>query len=431
MEKGIKTYIGLSKIGVDTKVKLHVFFFITGLLFKGEVPLSKYVRVLRRLLFFRSKLKHNKYVKIGKDIKMNLYVPAFPSRAFFNACKKMIVFDEKMPCLTVLISVTSACKYGCSHCYQKLDKGKDADIETIVTVAKKLQDMGVAFFNIEGGEPFLVYDRLLTLCKSIDNRSEIMINTTGDGVTLERLQELKSLGNVTGLMFSLHSPTPEGINAFTATPKAWDNMVNAIHIAHKAGVGVTFNSCLQREAFYDGTFEMIMDLAKGFDASLIQLIKPKPAGGWLEGGAKTFEESDVKQLRDKVNSYNLKSKYRKYPFVYSQLLEEEVDMFGCTAGGTDRFYINAKGDMQPCEFLNISFGNIHTDNFDEIYTNMRKVFETPGDCKLCEQKSEDILKLFRAENCDSLPLNKELSKLIYTNWKSGDKPDFYEKTDNL
>ena len=431
MKKGIKTYIGLSKIWVDTKVKLHVFFFITGLLFKGEVPLSKYIRVLRRLLFFLSKLKHNKYVKIGNDIKMNLYVPSYPSRAFFSACKKMIVFNKKMPCLTVLISVTSACKYGCSHCYQKLDKGKDADIETIISVAKKLQDMGVAFFNIEGGEPFLVFDRLLILCKSIDSRSEIMINTTGDGVTFERLQELKKLGNVTGLMFSLHSPSPEGMNAFTATPKAWENMANAIKLAHQVGIGVTFNSCLQREAFYDGTFENIMNIAKGFDATLIQLIKPKPAGGWLEGGAKQFAEADVAKLREKVNSYNLNQEYRKYPFVYSQLLEEEVDMFGCTAGGTDRFYINAKGDIQPCEFLNISFGNIHTDNFEEIYTLMRNVFETPGDCKLCEQKSEDILKIFRAEKCDSLPLNKELSKQIYSHWNRGVKPDFYNTTDNL
>lgn len=431
MEKEIKSYIGFSKSMVDLQVQLHVFAKISAMLFKRKISFNKYFRILKRLLFFLSKMKHNKYVKIGNDIKMNLYVPAYPSKAFFFACEKMFEFDKKMPCITALVSVTSACKYSCSHCYQKHDHGKDADLAVLIQTAKKMQDMGIAFFNIEGGEPFLVYDRLLELCRNIDHRSEIVINTTGDGVSLQRLQELKSLGNVTALMFSLHSDTAEGLNAFTGTSKAWENMEKAIEMAHNVGLGVMFNSCLQHEAFTNGTFEKVMDVAKNHKAALIQLIKPKPAGGWLEKGAKSFSDKDVEILRNKVDAYNLEAKYRNYPFVYSQLLEEEVDMFGCTAGGTDRFYINAKGDLQPCEFLNISFGNIHTDDFDSIYSAMRKVFEHPGDCKLCEKHSEEILKIYKEENLKSLPLDKELSKRIYANWDQGESPDFYKKIVDL
>jgi MoaA/NifB/PqqE/SkfB family radical SAM enzyme len=429
--KKIQSYIGISKALVNLRVKISVFLFITGLLLKGEVKISKYVRVLRRLLYFLSKMKHNKYVKIGADIKMNLYVPAYPSKAFYYACRKMLEFDKKMPCVTVLVSVTSACKYHCRHCYQKYDLGKDLDVNTLVDTIKQMQKMGIAFFNIEGGEPFLVYDKLLKVCKAIDQRSEIIINTTGDSVTLERLIELKSLKNVTALMFSLHSSTAEGLNEFTGNKNAWDNMVNAIYLSHKAGVGVTFNSCLQSQSFSDGTFEKIMDVAKGFNATLIQLIKPKPSGGWLESGVKMFSNEDVKTLKEKVNSYNQQKKYKDYPFVYSQLMEEETEMFGCTAGGTDRFYLNAKGDIQPCEFLNISFGNIHSDNFDTIYKRMRETFQIPGDCWLCEQNAKDIFKLFKESNAKSLPLSTELSEKIYKNWKRGNVPDFYAKMNKL
>lgn len=427
----VKTYIGFAKILVDIRVKIRVFIFITGLLFKGEVKISKYFRVLKRLLFFLSKMKHNKYVKIGSDIKMNLYVPAYPSKAFFYACRKMLEFEKKLPCITVLVSVTSACKYHCSHCYQKFDIGKDLDTDILIDTVKKMQEMGIAFFNIEGGEPFLVYDKLLKVCKAIDHRSEIIINTTGDTVTYERLKELKSLGNVTALMFSLHSDTAEGLNTFTGNDKAWENMSNAISAAHKAGIGVTFNSCLQKESFSDGTFEKIMEVARNFNAALIQLIKPKPAGGWLKSGAKVFNDNDVKILKEKVNSYNKQRKYKDYPFVYSQLMEEETEMFGCTAGGTDRFYINAKGDVQPCEFLNISFGNINSENFDDIYQHMRETFQIPGDCSLCEKYAEDIYKVFKESNSDSLPLNKQLSEQIFKNWKRGEIPDFYKKADNI
>ena len=423
----VKTYIGISKLLINTRVQIGVFIYITNLLFKGEVKFSKYIRVLLRLLFFLSKMKHNKYVKFGKNIKMNLYIPGYPSKAFFYACRKVLEFDKKMPCVSALISVTSACKYKCSHCYQKLDNGKDIEIDLLIATVNKLQDMGVAFFNIEGGEPFLVYDKLYKLCKSIDHRSEIIINTTGDEVTLERLDELKALGNVTALMFSLHSDTPAGLNKFTGNENAWENMTRAIEFAHKAGIAVTFNSCLQHDAFHDGTLEKIMDISKNFNASLIQLIKPKPAGAWLKDGAKSFNLEDVETLKNKVHSYNTKKKYKEYPFIYSQHIEEETEMFGCTAGGTDRFYINAKGDVQPCEFLNISFGNIKTDGFEKSYELMRKVFEVPGDCWLCEKYSDAVLKVYEESKSSSLPLNKELSEQIYKGWNRGNTPDFYEK----
>ena len=114
------------------------------------------------------------YDELSPDTKINLYVPGFPSKAFYTACSKVLEFDGKFPDVSVLISVTSACRYKCPHCYQKFDKGRDMDIEVLVETVKKLQDKGVAFFNIEGGDPFLVFDKLMKVCDAIDERSEII-----------------------------------------------------------------------------------------------------------------------------------------------------------------------------------------------------------------------------------------------------------------
>lgn len=422
-----KTYIGLSKALVDIRIKLSVFWYFFKKFISGKISFSDFIRILKRLLFFLSKMNENKYVQLADTIKINLYVPSFPSKAFYQSCEKMAVLDKKMPSVSALISVTSACRYNCSHCYQRLDKGQDVNIDVLIKVCKNLQDKGVAFFNIEGGEPFLVFDKLYKLCSEIDERSEIIINTTGDAVTEERVQKLFALGNVKALMFSLHSSVPEELNKFTENENAWQNMVKAIEICHKIGMPVVFNSCLQNTSYHDGSFEKIMDVAKDFGSALIQLIKPKPAGAWLEGGATVFDENDNETLKEKVLKYNLKKEYKHYPFVYSQQLEEDTSMFGCTAGGTDRFYINAKGDLQPCEFLNISFGNIYTDNFDEIYNNMRKTFETPGDCWICEKYALEISNACKENNISILPLNKELSEKLISKWDRGVEADFYEK----
>lgn len=409
------------------RIKLRGFLHYTARFLTGKFKAGHYFRIMKRLLYFFSKMKENKYVKIGRLTKVNLYVPFFPTKAFYTACDKVTVFDEKMPSVSVLVSVTSACRFNCEHCYQKYDKGKDVDIEALVNVVRMLQDKGVAFFNIEGGEPFLVFDRLLRVCQAIDDRSEILINSTGYGMTPERLHILRKNKNLMGVMFSLHTDTPEKMNAFMGNDEAWLSMVKGIAMCRAENIPVMFNTCLLPESFKDGTFERILDLQKQFGACLVQLIKPKTAGGWLHGQIEKFNAEDVAIVKEKVTRYNQEKSHVDYPFVYCMLMEEEPEMFGCTAGGTDRFYINAKGDLQPCEFLNFSFGNIAVDDFDTIYYNMRSEFHIPGQCLLCDRFASEIYQKYLENASSNLPLKPELSKQIYSKWNRGEPTEFYEK----
>jgi MoaA/NifB/PqqE/SkfB family radical SAM enzyme len=301
------------------------------------------------------------------------------------------------------------------------------DIRLLADIARYLQDRGVAFFNIEGGEPFLQYERLKQLCETIDRRSEILINSTGDGMTLERLLELKRNGNFLGIMFSLHTYEPAKLNAFMKSENAWSNLENGINLCHKAGVDVTFNSCIMRDDYYNGTFEKVMETAKNFGGTIIQFIKPKPAGGWLESGAEKFSATDLEHVRQKMIDYNIRKEYRDYPFIAAMIIDEDNEHFGCTSGGTDRFYINAKGDVQPCEFLNISFGNITDEKFEVIYDRMRKAFEIPGTCWLCEKHSARIAEILRDGEKNILPLSPEHSREIFENLEKGEVPDFYDR----
>ncbi|MBI4646298.1 MAG: radical SAM protein [Bacteroidia bacterium] len=423
----IKNITGFNKKLFNIRLKISCFLYFSWRLILGDIKLKFFFRFFKRLLFFLFKMQHNKFVRIGKQTKINLYVPGFPSKAFYTACRKVLEFDKKMPDVTVLLSVTSACRYKCEHCYQKYDLGKDVDIDVLINVIKKLQDKGVAFFNVEGGEPFIVFDRLKKVCEAIDDRSEILINSTGDGMTYEKLFELKKHKNLLGIMFSLHTYEPEELNRFMGVHNAWDNLINGIQLCHQVGIPVTFNTCLQSGAFYDGTFEKIMEVAKDFKGDILQLIKPKPAGGWLESGASNFSDQDMEHIKKIVRDYNLSKEYKNYTFISCMLIEEDKSLFGCTAGATDRFYINAKGDLQPCEFLNISFGNIRTDDFNTIYNNMREWFREPGDCWLCEKYSADIYKLYKDNNLKALPLPPELSKKIYEKWDRGEISKFYRE----
>ena len=415
------------KSWINFKVKIAVFFHYAPLLLKRGMSMTQFNLFIKRLLLFLSKLQHNKFQKMPNGIRLDLYVPSFSSRAFYTACDKFKIFGEKLPCTGVLLSVTSACMYNCKHCYQRLDRGKDTDIDLLIGAAKKLQDMGVAFFNIEGGEPFLRFDRLKAVCDVIDDRSEIWVNSTGYGMTLDNLRQLK----ISAVMFSLHSPDIAEFNEFMGHNEAWSNMENGIELCHKLGIPVAFNACLMKDAFYNGAFEKIMDIAKEKGASIIQIIKPKPSGAWLSDDPAFFNEHDLEVAIKKINEFNLCKKYYDYPAISAQIIEEDPAVFGCTAGGTDRFYINAKGDVQPCEFLNISFGNIIEEKFEDIYSKMRSCFQTPGTCMLCEKMSAKISGLFKDNNLSVLPLTTELSKQVYESWETGEPTDLYKKMNTI
>lgn len=423
----MKTYIGTSRQWMNARIKVTTLFYFLPFLFSRRMGPGKFIRFAKRLLFFLSKMKDNKYVQTGQGIKINLYVPAFPARAFFKSCRKVMEFKGKMPAVTVLMSVTSACRFSCSHCYQKLDKGKDVDINHLTGAARYLQDKGMGFFNLEGGEPFLVFERLQKLAGSIDNRSEILVNSTGDGITPERLKILKQNGNLSGIMFSLHTYDPDRLNAFMGSADAWSTLEKGIRACHDVKVPVMFNSCLLRDDFFNGVFERVMDRARSFGGVLVQMIKPKPAGGWLESGADKFTGEDLALIREKLVSFNNLKAFKDYPAIAPMIIDEDREHFGCTAGGTDRFYINAKGDVQPCEFLNLSFGNIATEPFEVIYERMRTIFVTPGDCWLCEKYSPVIAAMLKENKLTSLPLSPELSEKVTAQIEQGNIPDFYDK----
>ncbi|MCB9495393.1 MAG: radical SAM protein [Fibrobacteria bacterium] len=429
MSASIRQIRGVAKLVFNLRLCIDRFFFFGRDLLQGRMDLRQFVATLRRLLGFLVRMQHNKFTEIEGRIRLGLYIPGYPSRAFDQASRKFATFGVKSPNTTVLISLTSACAFRCEHCYQHLDKGADSALDPILQAARELQDLGTAFVNIEGGDTFLAYERLRRLCATLDDRSEIWVNSAGKGITLERLAELKTLG-LTAVMFSMHSHEPERMNSFMGRSDAWSSMSTGIDLCHQAGVPVALNCCLTVDQFSDGTFEAVMERAKSFGACLVQLIKPKPAGNWLHSHHSAFPPEVLSGIAEKVATYNSHPGYRNFPSISAQIVEESPQVFGCTAGGTDRFYINAKGDVQPCEFLNLSFGNLNEESFGAIFERMRKTFDRPGQTWLCEKHASDVASIMQERNLDRLPLPLDQSRRIHENWNLGPETPLYREIED-
>lgn len=365
------------------------------------------------------RMKHAKFIQCGDKVRMGIYVPSFPSKPFYSSLKIYLPENRTRSSATATISVTDDCNFECDYCFQKHDRGDLVPIETLISSVKKLQDLGVALFIFEGGDPFLRFDRLEPLVSALDDRSEVWLNATGDGATHESVKRLIDLG-FSGIRFSMHHWDPEKHNAFLGSDKGWEALTNGIQICHDLNLPVTVMSRMTAEDFYDGTFEKFMDRAREFGAHFVQFNKPRCSGGYLHHDPFVYTAKDMDYFEDLVDKYNSDSAFASYPSIYIDEFEEGR-VFGCGAGGVSRFYINAQGEVQPCQHIHLSFGNITTQNVEDIFLQMRGKFLHPSKKSMCGAFSPHIAKALKDKDEFVLPLRNEEAQSIINHVRIGEE----------
>jgi len=285
---------------------------------------------------------------------------------------------------------------------------------------------GVAFLNIEGGEPFLRFERLLHLVRAAAPETEIWVNTTGDQVTEAKLAELRDAG-LHGIMVSIHAPAAAAHDAFTGVPGSFETACRTLRLGRELQLGTAINSVLSETDIRGGQLDALMRRAQTLDCDFVQLIHPKPAGRWLGNPAAVqIDRAYLAALRATHLRYNSR-RCRDWPVLAAQVFEERPEGLGCTAGGVDRFYVNAAGEVQPCEFLNISFGNVLREPFDVIFDRMRVAFAAPTREWPCCTRTPRIAELLQQHQLATTPLPAEHVGEFLADWQRGDQPDVYRK----
>jgi MoaA/NifB/PqqE/SkfB family radical SAM enzyme len=290
-----------------------------------------------------------------------------------------------------------------------------------------MEDIGVTMFDIEGGEPLLKFDRLLDLLSAFDGKREIWVNTTGHLLTPEKARRLKKAG-VFGVMISLHTPDPESYDRFTGLPGSFQIAADAARLFNEVGITVALNSCPTTELVENGGLDRIMQIAQEWRCSFVQVIHGKSAGAWLG------KQDEMIKAREKIESlrrfhllHNSPGTFAEATSASVQVYEESPHHFGCTAGGVDRFYLNANGEVQPCEFLNVSFGNIQQEDFKIIFARMRRFFRQPGTAWLCATEAASIHRTLQENGLTTTPVPWHLTEKLVPTWNKGKPTRLYDR----
>lgn len=338
-------------------------------------------------------VRRNKMLAVTKVVKLNhryhaavMRVPHWPSKVFDRMARNgglnlgAAGTPEKKQIDSVILAITRKCLYNCKHCYEKpnLSVKESVPIQKWKNTIKQIQLKGVSIIVLSGGEPLLRFKEMVGLLEACDKSlSDFHIHTSGYGATLEKTTALKNAG-LQAAGISLDDFDPVRHDSFRGHQGAYREALHAITCFRRAGVYTYMNVCLQKDLIQEGRLWRFFQFAKDLRVGSINLLEPKPYGGYRsEAVAPLFTDEERIAVTDFYQEANRNKKYKDYPLVSYMSYYERPDRFGCHMGGLSHFYINCLGDVEPCVYLPVSFGNILKEDFNTIFEKMRQSVPFP------------------------------------------------------
>ena len=271
--------------------------------------------------------------------------------------------------LSVHLDITYRCNERCEHCYLEHDDLGEMTTPEIRGLLKQLEQSGVFFLAISGGEPLVRRDcfEILEVARSLG--FNLKLKTNAILIKEREARELRSLG-VEQVQISVYSDRPEVHDAITKVPGSLLRTVAAIRFLRGQGLRVTVANVLMKTNFQDSAG--VRALAAELDAqfTLDPTITPMLNG-------------DRSPLRLRIAANEVKDIFRDPSLVGDidafcapppPVDDEMHEGFPCSAGHT-ACYISPYGDVYPCVQFPLPCGNVRKETFQNIWRNSSQLRE--------------------------------------------------------
>jgi len=382
-----RVYSGLAAIPVQLRFCLSVLY--RRLFQRGRYPLL-YLGASKRGFLTTIRLLQRigltKVVRVGRHYHFSLVEPRWPSKAYDRLMANgglnlgAAGTPAKPQIDLAVLAITRACEYRCQHCYERPSLGarKGVTVSRWKGVIEELQGIGVSVVALSGGEPLGDFQSTLELLAGADKtRSDFHLYTSGHGATPEKVAALLEAG-LAGVGVGLDDFEPARHDALRGHEGAFQDAVRALRLFAEAGILTYVNACLSKALVRSGGLWRFYDLLSELGVGGVQLLEPKPCGGYANRQVETLFGPEDKEATLRFFEVSQRSKrHRRHPAVYYPAHMEAPGNLGCMMGGLSHLHIDGLGNVEPCVFVPVSFGNVNETSFTEIYRRMRAAIPRP------------------------------------------------------
>lgn len=284
---------------------------------------------------------------------------------FINGVIKTKIF--KKPALRVVeIAVNYNCNSKCimCSCSNLLNVDKEKMLFTpseYKEIGKTLTKLGVTTIVITGGEPLLRND-IAEVIRALNPKNKIIsLVTNAILFTRDKAKELKKAGLNT-IEFSIESNKEEENDKIRGIKGHFKKVMDGIKNAKEAKLNVCLSPTLSHKNINE--FEEFIKFAKELDC-FIFLSLAGSVGKWSHADEIMLNEKDWEFMEKLV---------KKYSFIRNDFNTNYTLKSGCPTG-REKLYISPYGDILPCSFTHISFGNIKKESLEDIWKKMREFYK--------------------------------------------------------
>jgi MoaA/NifB/PqqE/SkfB family radical SAM enzyme len=266
-------------------------------------------------------------------------------------------------------AVTYRCQATCDKCsaVKMLDTSRDTlTLPQIRTLADDCYRLGTYEVNFTGGEPLLDNGLEDLITEFHPSSTFIGINTNGALLDRRRILSLRDAG-ADLLKISIDSPVDCEHDLSRGIDGLYDHVMDVFRMAREIR-GIRAHGCIvaTRDAVASGKVARTLETVKALDGTL-GVVFPSATGGWSQKH-EVLLDGDTRAALDQMSS-------DPDVFVQGNVGKGE---FRCPCG-TREIYISCYGDVIPCPFIQIAFGNVTEERFDSIYRRM-------AEWKSCERQ---------------------------------------------
>ena len=301
--------------------------------------------------------------------------------------------------LDVQIELTTQCNNRCAYCYNfwRYDSGdiKESTLsnEDINIIFGQLRKNDVLRVTLTGGEPFIYPDKVFQ-CLKLANEYNILADINSNLTLLNEdiTKELLKFGSIS-ILTSLISSNEDTHDRIAGVRGAYKKTIENIQRCVEHGFTISVSMVLMQENVAD--IRSTAKLAKEIGVTTFCATRVTPPLGHPSFNRYALTTEMVKEslntLLDVGKDYNIETDilnaYPKCVMSGSDDVYKKFSYRNCVAGQTT-MTIGSQGEVRPCSNSDISYGNILTEELENIWARMD------------EWRNKSLLPEFCREKCD-------------------------------
>ena len=264
--------------------------------------------------------------------------------------------------VTVMIGLTYKCQCRCVHCgttaYRDPDRTELSEAEVLELMRQSVA-LGAGGVYLFGGEPLLAKG-LLGMVKAAKSLG-LMVTLDTNGLLMDR-ETARSLAEagLDRVGVSIDSADEAEHDRLRQTPGVYRAALNAIEYCRDAGMDVALSTYATGDSLRDGGLDRTIAIARSLGVRT-RVLSPLRAGKWLKRDDVGLGPEAVALLRSRLSE----DVYWESVYLTSP---ERAFMCGCST--RTHFYVSPYGDVQPCCYMPLSFGNVREEPMKRIVKRM-------------------------------------------------------------